>query len=119
MRTVLVVDDEETLRLYYSNVLKELGFSVTNAANGMEALKKCSGKSDPFDLAILDWIMPVMGGALTKKHLEEIYPGMPIIVASGSVDPSEVTLNKNQFFLSKPFSRSKLQEVITHILGNT
>ncbi len=118
MRTVLVVDDEEIIRNFYSHTLKDFGFAVTTAANGMEALKNCSGRSEPFDLAILDWLMPVMNGALTKKHLEELYPDMPIIIASGSVDPTEVTLNKNQFFLSKPFNASRLREVITYILGN-
>ena len=118
MRTVIVVDDEEVIRHFYEHTLTELGFSVITAANGMEALKKCEGNSEPFDLAILDWLMPVMNGSLTKKHLEEKYPGMPIIIASGSVDPSEVALNKNQFFLSKPFNAARLKEVITHILGS-
>ena len=112
MKTVLVIDDDTFIRDFYSRLLESRGFSVTAAENGMEALKLCYGRKEPFDIAIIDWIMPVMTGEAVKKHLEEKYPDMPIIIASGSVDPAEVQLRENQVFLLKPFSVNDLIKTI-------
>jgi len=115
MLSVLVIDDQETLRNFYDTLLTEWGFSVTTAVHGLDALKKCAERGGPFDLVILDWLMPVMNGDMTKKHLEETYPGIPIVVISGSVEPSEVTLNRNQFFLTKPFRIAALKEILDSV----
>ncbi len=117
MQTVLVVDDDEVLRRLYTLALSALGYSVTTADHGMEALKICAEKPSPFDLIIIDWLMPVMSGASLKQHLEKMYPNTPIIVASGSVDPSEVVLCNNQVFLQKPFTVNTLREIINSIYG--
>lgn len=118
MPAILVVDDEYVLRKFYENLLRSLGFSVVSAQNGLDALKVCYEVTTPFDLAIVDWQMPVMSGEAIKKHLEGKYPGMPIIVASGSVDPSEVKLKDKQVFLTKPFSINDLKKAINELLGS-
>ena len=117
MPTALIIDDEYAIRVYYERVLELLGFSVVSVKQGLEALQVCQGRTAPFDLAIIDWLMPVMNGSEIKKHLEQIYPGMPMIVASGSVDPSQVKLNEHQTFLMKPFSAEELIKALNTVMG--
>lgn len=117
MASILVVDDEYILRSFYHYLLESNGYTVVAVENGMEALRVCAERREPFDLAIIDWVMPVMGGEPLKKRLEAEYPLMPIIIASGSVDPSEVTLRSNETFLLKPFTADELLQVINDILN--
>ena len=62
MHQALVVDDSRAIRTILGRVLKELGFAVTEAGNGVEALDRIARQSAPFDLALVDWNMPEMDG---------------------------------------------------------
>jgi CheY-like chemotaxis protein len=80
MKKILIVDDEENIRLLYKEELEEDGFAVDVAKNGREALEKLS-LFEP-DLITLDIKMPVMDGIEALKRIREVDRRLPIILCS-------------------------------------
>lgn len=72
---VLVVEDDQFLRELYSDVLKAEGYSVENAIDGEEGLKKI--KQGGYDLVLLDIIMPKLDGLEVMKRIKSDPPNMP------------------------------------------
>ena len=72
MKTCLVVDDSKVVRTVARRILEELGFTVEEAADGVQAIDAC-GKNMP-EGVLLDWKMPVMDGLEFLKHLRQM-PG--------------------------------------------
>ena len=83
---VLVVDDMDTLRLWLAYHVEEMGHTVTMAANGREAWDLLARR--PFDLVLLDLMMPEMGGAevLERMKADERLREIPVIMISGMDD---------------------------------
>jgi len=82
MPNVLVIDDSATTRLFYRTTLESAGFTVDEAANGLEGLEKTM--LEPFDLVIVDINMPKMDGIafLTELRRREEIRGLPALVIS-------------------------------------
>lgn len=79
MKTCLVVDDSKVVRSVARKILEELGFSVTEAADGVQATEACQ-KAMPVAI-LLDWNMPVMDGLEFLKHLRQMSGGdKPIVI---------------------------------------
>ncbi|MBN9542480.1 MAG: response regulator [Alphaproteobacteria bacterium] len=74
MRSCLVIDDSKVIRKFARSIVEELGFEVSEAADGKEALEICS-KSIP-DVILLDWNMPVMDGMEFLKGFKDKYAGV-------------------------------------------
>jgi DNA-binding response OmpR family regulator len=81
---ILLVDDEQELLSVYGQALREEGYLVLCARNGKEALA-CL-EASPFDLVILDIVMPVMDGIEALGKIVSRYRNMPIILHSGCSD---------------------------------
>lgn len=62
MKTAIVVDDSRAIRMILGRTLRELGFTVSEAENGREALDLMQANPGRFELALLDWNMPEMNG---------------------------------------------------------
>lgn len=79
---VLIVDDSKIVRLYHKEILKDLGYSVGEAENGMEALEKCA--QERFKLFLVDINMPVMDGYTFVESLRkfEHFANIPVIMIS-------------------------------------
>lgn len=77
-KKILLIEDEESLRLLYQEELEEFGYDVSTANNGKEALKKLI-KEKP-DLIILDIVMPEMDGIETLGRILSIKKNIPIIL---------------------------------------
>jgi two-component system cell cycle sensor histidine kinase/response regulator CckA len=116
---VLIMDDEEIIRLVTGNMLSHVGYRVMLAKNGEEAVdayKKGMENGDPFDIVILDLtVRGGMGGSDAIRRLREIDPGVRAIVSSGySRDP--VMLNHAQYgfsgVLPKPYKVQELFDAI-------
>ena len=84
-KRVLVVDDEPGFRDMYIYFLEPLGFQVTCACNGQEAVQKVSQTS--YDLIFMDVHMPVMTGLEALKEIKKMRPDQKVVIFSSSSDP--------------------------------
>ena len=80
---LLLVDDEEALRVVTKKMLEHLGFEVLMAANGQEALEIYRQKGKNIEAVLLDLTMPEMDGEETFRELKKIDENVKVIVASG------------------------------------
>ncbi|MGA7579563.1 MAG: response regulator [Desulfobaccales bacterium] len=80
MKKILVADDEMSIRLLYSEELKEEGYEVYMASNGREALEVVD--KIPLDLVILDIKMPEMDGIEALRQIKEKRPDLPVVLST-------------------------------------
>ncbi len=80
MKKILVADDEMSIRLLYSEELKEEGYDVYMASNGREALEVV--EKIPLDLVILDIKMPEMDGIEALRQIKQKRPDLPVILST-------------------------------------
>ena len=116
--TVLLVDDEETVRDICSELLKDLGFSVITACNGREALDKYRS-ADTIDLVILDLTMPQMNGEQCFRELRKSNPDIKVILSSGYSELSDAQKYMEQGlvgFIQKPYWLDTLRETIQKVI---
>ena len=79
MKTCLIVDDSKVVRLVARKILTELGFDISEAADGQAAVEQCTGQMP--DAILLDWNMPVMTGIEFIRALRKMPNGdTPIVV---------------------------------------
>jgi CheY-like chemotaxis protein len=110
--TVLLVEDEPSVRHLACDVLEAQGYRVLQAANGQEGLRVARDfKGQPIGLVITDVIMPVMGGKAMVDWLRTGYPNLKILFTSGYTDESVTgsgMLKTGADFLPKPYSPATL-----------
>ncbi len=109
----LVVEDEEDLRNLLKAALVDLGFRVTVAGNGEEALSLVDEMKVQPDILITDLVMPGMNGVALFERLKEIYPTIKVIFISGYADDIVARYGMHEsgvFFLRKPLKLSDLAE---------
>jgi CheY-like chemotaxis protein len=108
---ILVVDDDPDLREFLRLALTSMGFEVTSAANGEEALDMMKGY-DP-DLILLDMKMPVMSGWEFSRALEGRDPRPPIVVLTAAPDPAARAAEAHaDGWLGKPFEYADLEVTV-------
>ncbi len=118
--TILLVEDEETLRVMAETLLDAMGFSVTTASNGSEALEIYRERGSEIDVIMLDLIMPAMGGIEAYHELRKINPTVPIIICSGfGVGPVEDVIGNDPHagFVHKPYKPGDLRDVVVKMMG--
>ena len=109
--TILLVEDEDGLRSLNARGLRSRGYSVIEAANGVEAIEALAEKDGAVDLVVSDVVMPEMDGPTMLKEMRAKNPGVRIIFVSGyAEDAFEKSLPENQqfAFLPKPFTLAQL-----------
>ena len=115
---VLVVDDEETVRIVMEKSLEQLGYKVQVACDGAEALALFK-KDSAFDLVILDMIMPNLSGDELFYKLREIRPDVKVLIASGYSSDSRtsaVLRDGAKGFIQKPFAVDELSREVRSCL---
>lgn len=115
-QTILVVDDEEIIRDFLSEVLED--YQVTVACDGDEAIEKL--RATHYDLVITDLRMPRISGEEVVKFARDTYPGAKVVVISGYsslATASQSVANGACAFLSKPFSIKELLQTVNNALG--
>ncbi|MFA5110411.1 MAG: response regulator [Desulfobaccales bacterium] len=118
---ILLVDDEDSIRLVAKRILEQLGYRILQAATGAEALEIFRRDRHGIDLVILDMIMPGMGGAETYRKLKEIDPAVRVLLSSGySLDEEtqEIMAGGAQGFIQKPYRIAALSRQVAEILGD-
>lgn len=78
MARVLLVDDEPSIRLFYSGVLTDQGYDVLEAISGHEAMRLIN--HEPFDLIVLDIKLRAENGLNLLQHIVHDHPGLPVIL---------------------------------------
>jgi PAS domain S-box-containing protein len=112
---ILIVDDEESVRLIMASSLESFGFRVSTAAGGAEALTIAANSHEHFDLALIDMQMPGLDGIKTIAALRHAHPNLPIVGASGFATTQhreEAAANGIRHFLDKPFSVETLVRTV-------
>jgi CheY-like chemotaxis protein len=111
--TVLVIDDEESVRQVAGKMLKALGFQVLSASEGEEGLRIFRAHSDAISCVLLDLTMPRMDGEETFRELRRIEPDVCVILMSGfnEQEAGARFVGKGLAgFLQKPFTPEELRE---------
>jgi len=108
-KNILVVDDESSIRESLSGILRDEGYEVSVATDGVMALKKV--EEDPPDLIFLDIVMPGIDGLETLQKLKERFPEIYVIIISayGTIETAVKALKYGAFdFIEKPLSLDKV-----------
>ena len=120
--TILLVEDEESVRRLLVEVLATHGYTVLQAAHGLEALQIGESFEKSIDLLITDVVMPHVGGAAVAQRLCAVRPEMKLLVMSGYIDdimlPREIADNTIAF-LSKPFTPFDFMRRVRSVLDST
>ena len=118
MNRVLVVDDNRDLGKLTSEILKERGFRVNIAFDGVSALAKI--KQEPYDLMILDYRLPGISGLTVLEKTQQIRPNLKTIMISAFGNESTKARAKElgaYAFLDKPFNIDGLVKVVKKTLS--
>ena len=119
--TILVIDDEEPVINVSRAMLERLGYRVLEAKTGQEAINVVKNYDGKIDLAMLDILLPGIGGESIYPLLMKARPNLKVIVFTGySIKgPAQKILDAGaEDFIQKPFSMSELSEKLKKILGN-
>lgn len=121
MAKILVVDDDADVRSTLRRVLTSAGYTVAEAANGAEGMQLLTAQ--PFDLVVIDILMPQRDGFETIQALRQTLPGVKIIAISGaprfgSYDPlgAAKTFGAHRT-VSKPFEPAVILEAVRQLLS--
>ncbi len=117
--SVLIVDDEDLLVEMGKQRLERLGYKVTGASSGAEAIKLFGRAPHSYDLVITDYTMPYMTGLDLAKKLLRIRPDIPVILYSGlneHIPLDEVKEAGIKEFFAKPISKDEFARVIRRVL---
>jgi CheY-like chemotaxis protein len=117
--TLLLAEDEDTVRDVTALVLQRLGYQVLAAANGAAALELARAHPGPIHALVTDVVMPHMNGRELAERLGAIRPGLPVLYVSGH--PQEVLSPKGVLelgiaFLRKPFEPTDLAQAVRRVL---
>ena len=118
--TILVVDDEEIIRELARELLGQLGYTVITANDGIQALDVFRERRDEIDLAVIDVMMPRMGGRECLQKLREIDPSLKAIFATAysSEELRDGELEgAHAAILQKPYRMQQLSESVAEAIG--
>ncbi len=108
--TILVVDDEEIVRVAARTVLESFGYTVLEGENGREAVRVYERHPGEIDVVLLDMTMPVMSGVETLQHLLKLDPEAIVIATSGYNESEAMQVFGSSIagFIQKPYTAPEL-----------
>jgi DNA-binding response OmpR family regulator len=119
-RCVLLVEDEALVAMVAVDALNELGFEVIEAASATVALQLAAINKGRIGVALVDLGLPDLPGEELVGELRSLYPGLPIIVASGkgpgALDEKLQAL-QDVTILPKPYNFEDLQSAVARVVG--
>jgi CheY-like chemotaxis protein len=119
-KTILVVEDDDAVRVPAAEFLMMEGFKVLQARTGEEAIRVAQQNRSPLDLLVTDMVMPGMSGKDVAEQLFEICPGLKVLYMSGDAHQAASargSAGAQNFILQKPFRLNKLKDKIREVLG--
>ena len=119
--TILLVDDEEVLRIVGKRTLERLGYRVLVAADGAEAACVLAEHAGPVSAVLLDLAMPGWTGPQTLRALRERQPELPAVLVSGGHPPAPgagFAAADLARFLCKPYPVERLRAALEEAIGS-
>ena len=119
--TILLVEDEPSLRELISDYLGNAGFTLVTAKNGSDGLAKAKAHAGPIHLVITDVVMPGMGGRELADQLKASHPETPVLFMSGYADDAaiqRVISERTDHYIEKPFELNSLARKVREVLSN-
>ena len=119
--TILIVEDEESLRRVAQRVLALAGYTVLEATNGGDAMRLLERHEPPVDLVLTDVVMPGMSGGELASRIREWNPEMKILFTSGYADDAighHGVLDEGVHFLAKPYAIADLTNKVREVLNS-
>ena len=117
--TVLLVEDNDRVRLVTRRLLERLGYNVLEAASPAAALALCATHESEIHLLLTDLVMPQKSGVELSEEITVMKPGMHVLLMSGyaaDVLPGGSQLREGMHYLQKPFEQSSLASAVRHAL---
>jgi two-component system cell cycle sensor histidine kinase/response regulator CckA len=115
-KTILLIDDEQSVRSIVMKILKRAKYNVLEAGSGEAALKAVEAHPRKIDLVVTDLHMPGINGPEVVKMLAGVRPGLKVLFMSGYADHDVVArtgVPAGASFLHKPFSGEELTAAVT------
>src|SRR5216683_2420382 len=117
--TVLLVEDEDPVRLFSARALRNKGYKVIEAQSGEAALEVITAGTEKVELLITDVVMPRMDGPNLVKRVRELHPDMKVIFISGYTEDAfrkRLDHDTDMHFLAKPFSLKQLAGKVKEVM---
>jgi PAS domain S-box-containing protein len=117
--TILLVEDEESVRTFAHKTLKGYGYIILEASNGEEALRLAQGHGRKINLLLTDVVMPQMSGKELADRIKILWPDIKVLFASGYTDNAIVhhgILESGIHFLQKPYTPEVLARKVREVL---
>jgi signal transduction histidine kinase/CheY-like chemotaxis protein len=117
--TILLVEDDDSVRKLTFEILSDMGYTVLEAGSGQQALERCKSHSGPIDLLLTDVVMARMNGRELAEKILELRPGIKIVYMSGYTDDAILRRGvetSGLAFITKPFAPEALTEKIREVL---
>jgi two-component system, cell cycle sensor histidine kinase and response regulator CckA len=119
--TVMLVEDDESVRNLVRTMLETKGYEVLAAAGAAEAERLCAERAGGVDLLLTDVVMPEVNGRALAERLSALSPSMRILFMSGYSDEAVVRhgmIRPNTAFIEKPFTETTLARKVREVLDN-
>ncbi len=116
---ILLVDDEEVIRNMARAMLAHLGYEVSLASDGQEAVAHYAAHAGEIDLVILDMTMPRMNGRDCLREIRKVNPGVKAVISTGhdiEGESEEIPTEGVAGFLQKPYVMAQLAETVSRAL---
>jgi two-component system, cell cycle sensor histidine kinase and response regulator CckA len=118
--TVMLVEDEDPVRIFGARALRNKGYKVIEAKSGESAIEAIEGAGEKIDLLITDVVMPHMDGPSLVRQVRESHPDMKVIFISGYTEDSfrqRLDSDSDIHFLPKPFSLRQLAGKVKEVIS--
>ena len=119
---ILLADDESMVRDVMAEILESLGYRVLKAADGLEAMEQFKAHQQEIALALLDVVMPHLGGMELARKIREMEPDLPVIFLTGYDNQSHqfnsTKTIANRKTLTKPANFEVLRHSIRQLLDD-
>jgi CheY-like chemotaxis protein len=113
---ILVVEDDDIVRMLIVDVLEELEFKVLEAGDGEDALEILKDSTKLIDLMMTDMGLPGMDGKELASEARKLRPSLPILFASGYAESLDIP--QGMQVIGKPFSIDQLRDKVKSVLAN-
>jgi CheY-like chemotaxis protein len=116
-RRILVIDDDETVLRVISDLVTFLGYDVKTTPEGLDGIELL--QQEPFDLVIVDMIMPQIGGLALSKVIRQQHPQIPILAISGHYEKLIGTVQRPDVdaILPKPMTLEILKTTLKDVFS--